>query len=519
MYKVCILDDQPFVREGLRSLIDWKSLGCEIVAEWETGVVVIRELDQVQPDIIISDIVMPGMDGLTLIEMLNQSGRSIKVIFLSAHRNFEYAHKAIALGAIDYLVKPTDPNEVIRAVMKCIQRLVADENASVSDKGTLSDHRQKVLRNLLLQLSEERNGSIDDRLYYAVMSIRMESDEPSTAKLHESAEMLRQKMGGVYPPDIMIILDMLTVVVCAKEEATLLKHLVDWAEEIQFWHRQLLDVTASIGISSISQGTINLHEQYLQSKDIFRMTFYYGPGSILNYLDCIESDSNKLPSHFYNDVDKREEELLSRLRQGDDQQILVLLEGWFVEFKSNQWSEVDLKYQVCKWLFYIFHEMQLTSEDKVYCETQAKEILVSKSIDAIKGLVWSIISYILNQYKMSVTDHHHQIIQSVEYYIKHNYSNAEASLTTLAEQVHLTPNYVSRLIKRRMGRSFTEWLNEHRLEEAKRLLQNKDNKSYWVAEKVGIPDARYFSQLFRKYTNVTPTEFKNQQPANGSREL
>jgi two-component system response regulator YesN len=87
MYKVCILDDQPFVREGLRKIINWGNLDCEIVAEWGTGVAALSELEKIQPDIIISDIVMPGLDGLSLMEMLNKLGHPIKVVFLSAHRN------------------------------------------------------------------------------------------------------------------------------------------------------------------------------------------------------------------------------------------------------------------------------------------------------------------------------------------------------------------------------------------------------------------------------------------------
>jgi two-component system response regulator YesN len=411
-------------------------------------------------------------------------------------------------------VKPTDPNEVIRAVMKCIQRIHMIRNTEsqtmVINKsdGVSEDRQQEVLNLLIREKVPSKPVYTDSSLHYAVLAIQIEDKTNIPLKLQESVELLRKKMRLEIIPDIIPIVNMVIVVVSTPHSEMLHEQLIEWAEEIQFWHRQFMDTSVSIGISHVLQGFSQLHQQYIESQRALGMTFYYGTGSILIYAECFNQDPIHTSSKSEQKGESKEELLLCSIKQGNEEKTVIQLEQWFIEFMKNQTKENDVKFQVYKWIFYIFLHMPLEEKDKNTCENTAQEILTSNSILTIKEKVWSIIRLIIYQYKSDMTDHHQTIIQQVERYIHQHYNKPETSLTAVAEHVHLSPNYVSRLIKRKMGKSFTEWLNEYRLEEAKILLQNKQTRNYWVAEKVGIPDARYFSQLFRKYTKLTPTEYK-----------
>ncbi|WP_276357862.1 response regulator [Cohnella caldifontis] len=513
MYKVCLLDDQPFVREGLRSIIDWNGLDCEIAGEWDTAVTAVRELERIRPDILISDIVMPGLDGLALMDMLNRTGMSVKVVFLSAYRNFEYAHKAIELGAVDYLVKPTDPNEVVRAVLKCIHRIEGERaawGASAAAPATAPDKgREQEMLSLLVRGAPETPARIDPRLCYSVMMLNFENGAAAAPIMERSAELIRRKLKLDLPPDVLPIFDKIAVVVAGPDPEELQRQTSEWAEEIQFWHRQLLDMTVSIGISSVQRGTGELHRQYAESLKALEQSFYYGKGSIFT------APVEAAPTAAADDgpslglKPNKAELLLEVILKGDEERLAYWLDVWFEEFVKERTDPDEAKFEVCKWILYIIPHLQ-PEADKPLWEKEARSILALQSLPDIKERLTAIYGRMIAPYKSSLSGQHQQVILQVAQYIKRHFRDPDASLTGAAESVHLSGNYLSRLIKRSTGKTFTELLNEHRMEEAKKLLSAGNGKSYWVAEQVGIPDARYFSQLFRKYTNMTPSEFKNQ---------
>lgn len=514
MYKVCIIDDQPFVREGLRKIIDWKSLDCEVVADWGTGIAAIGELERIQPDIVVSDIVMPGLDGLALKEMLNQLHISVQVIFLSAHRKFEYAQRAIELGAVEYLLKPTDPNEVIRAVVKCIHRIHEDrkliahpQNAYQLDGGTRQE--QEILSLVIHDNPPVEPVLLDLEMYYSVIAIRYDEASNILLKMQKSIELLHRKLILGNPFYIFQVIDKIIVVFVSANLIKLQKQMIEWAEEIQFWHRQFLDISISIGISQSLKGPSFLHSQYLETLKALEMTFYYGQNTILSFTET-SSEAEKVEKIDTMTSVNKEEQLLEVIKHGNEEKVLYLMEKWFAEFVKEQVDEYDIKFQIYKWIFYVVLHVPLAPDDKLAWEKQAQSILTTNTLIEIKETLGNMIHLMISYYKSDFSDYHQVVIHEVENYIHQHYHEQETSLTVVAEHVHLSPNYVSRLIKQKIGRTFTEWLNEFRMEEAKKLLQNKNNKAYWVAEKVGIPDARYFSQLFRKYTNVSPSDYKNQ---------
>lgn len=512
MYKVGILDDQPFVREGLRAIIDWQSLDCELAGEWETAVAAVREMERIRPDILISDIVMPGMDGLALMDMLNRMGVRSKVIFLSAHRNFEYAQRAIELGAVEYLVKPTDPNAVVRAVLKCIQRIEAERREPKPAPRAPEQEAELEMLSLLLHKNAPGSSRFDPRLHYAVMALKLERTPQDAGALEQSVELLRRKLKLEIAPVCLSIMDKVIAVVALADEEALRRQAIEWAEEMQFWHRQLLDMSVSVAVSTVCRGTERLHRQYAETLQLLEKTFYYGNESILTageyepLREEADGGGDKAQSRPEGD---RAERLLAAIRQAEEEKAALMLDEWFEQFVRDRIGPYEIKFEVCKWILHAAAFLPPESDREAW-DKHAQSVLAMDSLAEIKERVRQIAMLMMEPFRKGLTSHHRQIIHQAEQFVQRNFRNPDTSLMALAEHVHLSANYVSRLIKRNVGKTFTEWLNEYRMEEAKKLLRIPHCKSYRVAEQVGIPDARYFSQLFRKYTGMTPTEYKNQ---------
>jgi len=519
MYRVCLLDDQPFVREGLRDMIDWASLECEIVADWGTAAQAVREIGEARPDILISDIVMPGLDGLSLMEMIRQSQMSVQVIFLSAYRNFDYAQRALELGAVEYLVKPTDPKEVVRAVAKCIRRIHESSSAQGQTGSAAaedqSQYEKELEKRLLGESAESGPAAADPEAAYIVFAIRPDDPVRPISAFRQSAEMLRRKCNPQYKPAVLSLMDKVIVVYRAKDRTTLSRMAMEWAEEIVFWHRQLLDIPVSVGISTSRSGVAQLHLQFQEAQKALEMSFYYGKGSIVSSEQAKTGAPGPTGAMQPESAEHREKQLLQAIREEDEEKIVRLLESWFDEFKTQKTGETEIKFQVFKWIFYVFSHLPEEWVRKQGWEQKAQPLLTARSLVEIKEILGELVTLAVEPFRSNRVDHHSVTMRQVETFIREHYMRPDTSLTDLAEYVHLSPNYVSRLIKQRAGKTFTEWLNEYRMEMAKTLLKQKQSKSYWVAEKVGIPDARYFSQLFRKYTNLTPTEFKARALGNG----
>ena len=156
MYKVVIIDDEKIIRDGLRKIVPWQSLGCEIVAEASNGIYGIELIRKVQPDIILTDIRMPGVDGLTMLEETLDVAGNAKVIIITGYRDFDYAQKAIRLGAFDFLVKPTDIDRLISSIKAIVKELdkIADKSNYLNEDIISEYNKSSKLVNINIVLSK-----------------------------------------------------------------------------------------------------------------------------------------------------------------------------------------------------------------------------------------------------------------------------------------------------------------------------------------------------------------------------
>jgi len=177
MYKVLLVDDETIVLDGLKRRIHWKSLNLEIVGTATDGLDAIRKIEQLKPDIVITDIIMPIMDGIKLIETIRELELPVKIIILSGHDEFSYAQKAIRLGAIEYQLKPVSSEEIESSLKKTIEQLTLEKASYVKHSELEESSKQQALKIKQYMLTDLATGKADhwERLIYEVGKIDPQS--------------------------------------------------------------------------------------------------------------------------------------------------------------------------------------------------------------------------------------------------------------------------------------------------------------------------------------------------------
>lgn len=412
MYKVLIADDEWLIREGLKMTVDWHSVRCEIVAEAANGEQSLQAVRDYSPDILITDIRMPGMDGLRMAEEARRCHPELKIIFLTGFDDFAYAQHAVKLQASDFVLKPTNPDELLRSVSTVCQEI--------------EDNRQRNSR------AEQLRGWM----------------EAGHTMLVE--QLLRDRMTGVSQGEVPSLLN------------------------------ELLDVEAmERGQFRVVLAESDRQERGGEGQDILWSKAGADLGSSLLASVRIEADRHALVMH--NSAD-----LLGRLTE-------VLLEP--VPRVRIGMSQAH---------------PHLANLEKAYREALAALEMLRPGDSRMISEYGNLNHWSGQSGSMA------ESIRHIEAYIRQHYAE-EISLQRIAVRMNMSEAHFSRLFRKHTGISFIDYITHLRMEQAKRLLSRPDVRIYEVSVAVGYQDARYFSQLFRKYTGETPTEFKKEREANLNR--
>ncbi|UKS30887.1 response regulator [Paenibacillus sp. HWE-109] len=409
MYRIVIADDEWLIREGLKQTVDWANIGCSIVAEAANGEEALQVVLEHKPDILITDIRMPGMDGLSLVAQARSLLPHLMVIFLTGFDDFSYAQQAIKLQASDFVLKPTNPDELIKVVARVCEQI-----------GKSRDHAA-TLQNLHEQLEQGQVLIMQKLLHDQMLGI---ADDASCIMLEELLRGCHLEKEGFR-------------VVLTEVDARLL----DNPPGMSLWHKV---------VGLMESRSLNRAIQFDESRIAFIML--NGSGDIIPHLrQTAAAYAGNLELTF----------------------------------------GVSLPYHKQEHMRTAFREASVALRNK----RPGAEQTISEFGDILQ---WT------GQAALPNADNFRQI----EAYIQSRYAE-DISLSKLAALLHMSEAHFSRLFRKRVGTSFIDYVTQIRMEQAKQLLGLPDARINEVSVSVGYQDARYFSQIFRKYTGKTPTEFRN----------
>lgn len=517
MLKVLIVDNEAVIRHGLMHCIDWNALGCEVAAEVRDGTEAFECIPDVQPDIIISDIRMPGMDGMQLAERVSVTYPNIKIIILTGFPDFEYAQKAIQYHVVDFVLKPTSIEQLTNAVRKAIQMIHQEEQQrelyrtiQAQSEQNLQLEQSILLRDLIQNehLSEAfiskrtAQSGLDLQQYY-ILLFHVEPDQDADPDFSSCLDEARKILGKC-----LAACKLYSVPAGEKSCYIVVNVPDDWSiigacKETAAIVRNLTRAILSIGISLLHNGPFEVHQAAREAKSAQKFAEYNTDLQVTSYEDLPQTGAETL-EHITQDL-----KLLKAAIENQNLSVSQsLLHSLFQYIRQCRLPFNEIR-GICIYIynFCIGPLFLHKAESCVASLVSIEDILDGQNIDGIESRLSEFLDSCLELANCNPEKLDHLVL-TIKNYIDEHYAD-NISLEMLAGVVHLSPSYLSKLFKKELGENISTYLQNVRIEKAKMLLQNTSMKSYEVAEAVGISNPIYFSRIFKRATGIKPKDYKN----------
>lgn len=536
VYKVMLVDDDAFARTSLKGLMNWEKHGYIICAEASNGSNAVEMIQRIAPDIVITDISMPIMDGIGLIEYLVENHPAVIVIALSGYDDFDYVRQSLKLGAIDYLLKhrvnETELLNILQAACKRIQKECQALTRERSVAQQLQLGKEALKREFLQQLTtgtlkEPENIELQmNRLeieltseYLTVMIIEMddftqlqtkytltELDTVIKSFLDLASEILKD-----YGKSLIFQINGGRFVVIfsfgnCHSQAYCQTQINDCIERIRNSIARYLNFTASLSVGRTAHSFKTIVQSYHEAEQFLKNKFYEGK-------DHVYRDSGFEPSGqsaFSIDV-ALEKKLLTELKSFNISRVSIVIEGIFsdiaaqkINYQSTQMICIELMNLVTR----VAREYNL--EKLVYSGPESPYLQLSKleTLDDLKQMILGLygkLGQLLE--KMGRRDHYSEYTEKAVHYIYNHYQE-DISLDDAASFAGVSGSYLSRVFKEDSGKGFVEFLNWVRVERAKLMIENQSGKLKFIVKEVGFNNYNYFFKVFKDQVGLTPLDYE-----------
>ncbi|MDT8715102.1 response regulator [Clostridium sp. 19966] len=535
MYKVMIVDDEIPAREILSHIINWEATDYRIAYSAANGKEALDKYPEIKPDLIITDIQMPIMGGLDLIEEVQEINKTQKFLILSCYEDFSYAQRAMKMGVTDYLIKDLiSPNDLygILAKTKTYLDSVNIEEKPITDNhkllNFLKDYKEIALRKLIFNhISEEECKNIIESLnmnltgrLYALLFIHidnffkhLENEEFYTKTLKEIIKIVTDAIADLTVGESFYSengeFTAIVGLTPTASEADIISECYGLAQGIQRRVSSIKEVTLTISISSPFKKPFGIKKYWDEAFKLSKMKVFLGNGSIIlnnTFVKNLSLDTGALNTRIFSITNAIEENNLPKLKVElaylYDNDIKGFMQFNYLNYINS--SLLDLIIKTCSRYLINYEDIFSSSYIPI-------EIISSKeTVEEIRNWFVEIFTKIItvkinssfkNKYSKKVAD-------SIEY-INKNLHNHSLSLTDIAENINVHKVYLCRIFKEETGNNVTQYILKCRIEKSKKLILSTNYKLYEISDKLGFNSPQQFSILFKKITGITPNQFRD----------
>lgn len=526
MYKVLIVEDEMLVRVGLKNSIEWKKFDMDVIADVANGEAALKVYEQEAPDLIITDIKMPVMDGMELIAKIRQKDSKTKFIILSCLEEFEYARQAMAMSVSGYILKLTmstqEMEDVLQKVYEELQSQKIPASLHKNRKIEIDVLKDRVIKDYLfysLYSENEFSRMMSDMswkvgpggLMLCIMEIgeywrlkdKFEDAHGQLLKftiLNVLNEILENHMNGEAFHDSENRYMLLLNFNGSSGWTEIRGKLIPIIENIQKVMKNYFDSPVYISASSRYDGFSSMKKMYGECAELLKNRYFSRDNVFLN-MDHKDYTLIQTWGHRLKEAAGRWE-CLGREQQAELEAKLAAIA------KAGAADEQYIKQMLVQLLQWSPAYLKI-SQDPL--EAGINKINYSSNviaaIEQVELFLEEAAKTRLNMLKVSA-----EVARAIEY-ICNNYERP-VSLNEIAEYAGLSGGYLSNLFKKEMNKNLIEYLNEFRIDKAKEMLLKTNLKAYEIAEKVGFSDNGYFSRTFRRITGTRPNEFKRKLVVN-----
>jgi len=532
--KVMIADDESKVCQLISNLIDWASFDMEIIGIANDGIEALELIRKHEPDLVITDIRMPGYDGIEMIRRAKEIKSDVEFIIISGYRHFEYAQSAIRYGVSDYLLKPVKKTELENTLLKMTQRykekmsqLTREEALTSRLKNDTSRLRANLFSDILLPDAPENEGldieQIDRNYHYTFKAglfrvIVIKPDIGCDATYDNSMQFLEDKIQEQIVKHLKPACIDMDAFFYLNHAYCVLNYTEDDREHLRKVYKSLFDeimlqsnlfegLEVSMGLGVVVEDSKNLRSSCMSALSAIGTRFFTGTGKLIEGVP--DTEISPVTTLLSAEESKRVEQaaevldvagaraVIARIKNtaknlhaADGVQILPsvinLFSLFLYQLRSNQFEVEDER-----GLFADFtvHANRCSSIDSLF--------------GYLDGKVESVFSKIIQEKKQADT----RPIRLAKQYIQENYMK-QLTLTDVSAQVGFNMSYFSTLFKTETNQNFVEYLSEVRMEKAKELLKETTLSIAAICEAVGYSDLKYFTKGFIRYAGIKPTEYR-----------
>ncbi len=533
--KVFLVEDEYIVREGIKNNIDWEKNGYDFCGEASDGELAFPMISEKRPDIVITDIRMPFMDGIELSRMIKEEYPEIKIIILSGHEEFEYAKAAIQIGVEEYLLKPINGDELLQVVNRVAQKIKEEnESREILQEGEGDENFEYAKRQLLSSLIDD-NASLSDAMEqgkkihlnlmaqcYNIMMLKLQRKNKEQGfsqrilELYKTMEDTLKEQDGQSimfdrAPEGKVILFM------GSGEEEIRRNMDVFAGQFREILPEYEDVTyfGSVGVPVMRLR--ELGESYEAASHGFSYRFLTEPNQIVDNHTVFDQARNEkkfscsIGSVDIQNLDKQKIE--SFLKGGEMDEIHFFVEEYMKNTgDAGKNSMIFRQYIVMDMFFAASHFLTQITDGREQLgepfESPEQMQKIVSDLEATVVYIKELFTKVMQVRDAQTTEHNSDVVENAKKYISENYHDEELTLNTVAHEVNVSPNHLSAMFSQKTGQTFVKYLTDVRMHRAKELLKCTSKRSNEICEEVGYRDPHYFSHLFKKNVGCSPIQYR-----------
>lgn len=534
--KVFLVEDEMVIRRGIKNSIDWEKEGYIFCGEASDGELAYPMIIKEKPDILITDIRMPFMDGLELCKLVKEELPNIKILILSGYDEFDYAKEAIRLGVTEYLLKPISSGKLLEAlngVSESIRREKEDKDLVrkyMEEMRENTEHeKQKFFEQMIagnlsmadaLETGKKYEMNLSAGMYNLLLfRFTLGEENRKSGELLGEAEYAIKKLTErlEYVFEFQRDVEGWAFLLMADNEEQMSERVKELSKDLQEIMKNYSTITYFGGIGQPVARLRELEESFREAERALAARFTMELNRIISVEDIRMAQNvdtlDDIEITSFGEIEKTRTMLEKFLNNGAEDEIDEFVDVYINELPEENLKSVLMRQYIimdayivmmsfCEKIEGIEGEMQAQSEE---LKNSMKTI---QTLEEIKNYIRMLLKKIIGVRDTISGRRYSDIIEIAKDQIRKTYMSDEISLNTIAAEVGMSPSYFSSIFSKEMGKTFVEYLTEIRMDRAKELLMCSSMKTSEIGYEVGYKDPHYFSYIFKKTQNCTPKEFR-----------
>ena len=532
-YSVMLVDDEETVIQVIINKIDWESLGFSVQGYAHNGLEALEMAEENQPDVVMTDIKMPYMDGLELARRLKEQYPTIKIIIFSGFDEFEYAKEAIRLEAEEYILKPIDSEE-LSEVFKRIKTSLDKEFNEKQNINMLKKYYQESLpilqENFYTALIEGRED--DETLTRDMMDYQVSLEGPfyDVVILHNSTSLApeginpllitmsvrklwEEHISDKWDARFFSYLGNVIILVQMKSEDEV-RQLTDECQVLCRLSKHISKATITAGVGKPVSNIMNLPKSFIGAREAISYRVIFGRGQAINIAEIVPEDNKSGEGINSETTDEKLYPVFKAIKMDSEENLDREIDAFMTGESPVNPSIQDYKFFVMDLVTELVRFMKSNHVDTSTIfgtDEDPYEKVQQLDIKELTNWFKDTTHKIRETLRTNRTDTTKSFVSKAIDYVRENYGNKDLTVESICSYLVISSAYFSTVFKKETGKTFINYLTDIRMEKAVRMLLEENEKTYVIAEAVGYSDPNYFSYVFKKKFGVSPSRYKMQQ--------